>query len=171
MTTEWLSNEQQQAWRSYLLATTLLTDRLDRDLRAKHDVSLPEYEILVRLSESPDRSLRMAELADSVKNSRSRITHTIARMERSGLVMRQQCPSDGRGVVASLTDEGWATLNRAAPDHVASVRAALISVVSDDDFMAIGRAFAAVAEGLEDGDPDPVLSPRRRRRQPAAAPV
>ena len=71
------------AWRSYLLGTTLLMERLDRDLRENHDLSLPEYEILVRLSESPDRQLRMAELADSVKNSRSRITHTIARMERT----------------------------------------------------------------------------------------
>jgi DNA-binding MarR family transcriptional regulator len=152
--------EQQRDWRSFLLGSTLLMDRLDRDLREQHDVSLPEYEILVRLSESENRALRMAELADSVKNSRSRITHTIARMERAGLVVRKQCPSDGRGVIAHLTERGFAKLVDAAPDHVDSVRSALIDVVSADDFTAIGRAFSTVAEALETGEPDPVLSPK-----------
>ena len=91
MTTQWLEPDQQRAWRAYIVGTTLLMERLDRDLRENHDLSLPEYEILVRLSEAPDRMLRMAELADSVKNSRSRITHTIARMEKTGLVVRTTC--------------------------------------------------------------------------------
>jgi DNA-binding MarR family transcriptional regulator len=160
MATQWLTMEQQRDWRSFLLGSTLLMDRLDRDLREQHDVSLPEYEILVRLSESENRALRMAELADSVKNSRSRITHTIARMERAGLVVRKQCPSDGRGVIAHLTERGFAKLVDAAPDHVDSVRSALIDVVSADDFTAIGRAFSTVAEALETGEPDPVLSPK-----------
>jgi DNA-binding MarR family transcriptional regulator len=160
MATQWLTMEQQRDWRSFLLGSTLLMDRLDRDLREQHDVSLPEYEILVRLSESENRALRMAELADSVKNSRSRITHTIARMERAGLVVRKQCPSDGRGVIAHRTERGFAKLVDAAPDHVDSVRSALIDVVSADDFTAIGRAFSTVAEALETGEPDPVLSPK-----------
>jgi DNA-binding MarR family transcriptional regulator len=160
MATQWLTMEQQRDWRSFLLGSTLLMDRLDRDLREQHDVSLPEYEILVRLSESENRALRMAELADSVKNSRSRITHTIARMERAGLVVRKQCPSDGRGVIAHLTERGFAKLVDAAPDHVDSVRSALIDVVSADDFTAIGRAFSTLAEALETGEPDPVLSPK-----------
>ena len=160
MATQWLTTEQQRDWRSLLLGSTLLMDRLDRDLREHHDLSLPEYEILVRLSESGDRALRMAELADSVKNSRSRITHTIARMERAGLVVRKQCPSDGRGVIAHLTERGFAKLVDAAPDHVDSVRSALIDVVAAEDLSAIGRAFSTVAEALETGEPDPVLSPK-----------
>jgi DNA-binding MarR family transcriptional regulator len=160
MATQWLTMEQQRDWRSFLLGSTLLMDRLDRDLREQHDVSLPEYEILVRLSESENRALRMAELADSVKNSRSRITHTIARMERAGLVVRKQCPSDGRGVIAHLTERGYAKLVDAAPDHVDSVRSALIDVVAPEDLAAIGRAFSTVAEALETGEPDPVLSPK-----------
>ncbi len=161
MRTRWLNSDQQRVWRTYLLGTTLLMERLDRDLREKHDLSLPEYEILVRLSESADRRLRMAELADSVKNSRSRITHTIARMEREGMVVRRQCPSDGRGVFAHLTDAGYRKLETAAPDHVQSVRDALVDVVAEDDLAAIGRAFAAVADTLETGAaPDPVLSPK-----------
>jgi DNA-binding MarR family transcriptional regulator len=160
MATRWLTTEQQRTWRSFLLGTTLLMDRLDRDLREHHDLSMPEYEILVRLSESNDRALRMAELADSVKNSRSRITHTIARLERAGLVARRQCPSDGRGVIAHLTDLGYAKLVEAAPDHVDSVRSSLIDVVTPADLDAIGRAFGLVADALETGEPDPVLSPK-----------
>ncbi len=158
--TRWLTSDQQKAWRSFLVGTTLLMDRLDRDLRDQHDLSLPEYEILVRLSESPERALRMAELADSVKNSRSRITHTIARMEAIGLVMRRQCSSDGRGVVACLTDAGYSRLVEAAPDHVESVRDALINVVQPADLAALGRAMSTVARRLDTDTPDPLLSSR-----------
>ncbi|MBA2697646.1 MAG: MarR family transcriptional regulator [Nocardioidaceae bacterium] len=159
MTTHWLSTDQQRVWRAYLVGTTLLMDQLERDLRDGHDLSLPEYEILVRLSEAPQRRLRMAELANSVKNSRSRITHTIARMERQRLVQRRQCPSDGRGVFAALTDVGYDKLVETAPAHVGSVRAALIDAVAPEDLEAVGRAFSAVAARLETGAPDPILSP------------
>lgn len=157
MTTRWLDADQQQAWRAFIVGTTLLMERLDRDLRENHDLSLPEYEILVRLSEAPDRMLRMAELADSVKNSRSRITHTIARMERDGLVERRQCAVDGRGVFATLTDKGHALLVNAAPLHVESVRNALIDVVDPNDLQAVRRGFTAVADALSTGKPDPIL--------------
>jgi len=136
-------------------------DRLDRDLRETHGVSLPEYEILVRLSESPDRELRMAELADSVKNSRSRVTHTVKRMEEAGYIERRACESDGRGVIAALTSEGFSKLSAAAPYHVESVRRALIEVVTPEELDMIGRAFDKVGERLEGGRPDPVLSARR----------
>ena len=157
MTTQWLDADQQRAWRAYIVGTTLLMERLDRDLRENHDLSLPEYEILVRLSEAPDRMLRMAELADSVKNSRSRITHTIARMEKDELVERRQCAADGRGVFAILTDKGHALLVDAAPVHVTSVREGLVNLVDAQDLEAVGRAFAAVAKGLGTGKPDPIL--------------
>lgn len=148
MTGRWLTEAQQQAWRSYLLGSTLLTERLDRDLREKHGLSLPEYEILVRLSEAPSRSLRMAELADSVKNSRSRITHTVQRLECPGFVVRRSCESDGRGVVAALTVKGFDKLAAAAPDHVESVRGALIDGLTPEEVAVIGRVFAGVAERL-----------------------
>ncbi|MGI8433597.1 MAG: MarR family winged helix-turn-helix transcriptional regulator [Nocardioidaceae bacterium] len=147
--TRWLSIEQQRAWRSYLLATTLLMERLDRDLREKHALSMAEYEILVRLSEQKTRSLRMAELAASVKNSRSRTTHTVARMEAAGLVLRSECPSDRRGIIAQLTAEGYARLARAAPDHVESVRRSMIDVIGDEDMAVIGQSFAAMVSELE----------------------
>lgn len=132
-----------------MLGTTLLTERLDRDLREGHGLSLPEYELLVRLSEAPCRALRMAELADSVKNSRSRITHTVKRLEAAGLVVRRSCDTDGRGVIAVMTDDGFEKLATAAPNHVASVRASLIDGVAEEDLEVIGRVFADVARRLE----------------------
>src|SRR5574339_841969 len=119
--TWWLDRDQQRSWCAYLVGTTLLMDRLDRDLRETHDLSMPEYEILVRLSEAPDHRMRMAVLAGSISHSRSRVTHTVARLEKDGLVTRSACVSDGRGVEAVLTDEGLERLEAAAPTHVEGV--------------------------------------------------
>ena len=151
--TKWLDSAQQRTWRAYLVGTTLLMDRLDRDLREQHDLSVPEYEILVRLSEAEDHRMRMAVLADSVSHSRSRVTHTIARMEKDGLVTRSACISDGRGVEAVLTDKGFAVLEAAAPTHVAGVREFLVDLVGEDDFAAVGRVFNAVTDKLIETNP------------------
>jgi len=145
----WLDDDQQRAWRAYLTGVSRLTERLDRDLREGFGISLPEYEILTRLSEAPCRRIRMAELAASVNQSRSRLSHTIARLEQHGLVAREGCPGDRRGVFAVLTDAGFALLERAARVHVRGVRAYFVDVVSPEDFAAIGRAFAQVAEVLQ----------------------
>ncbi len=157
MTDRWLTPDQQRSWRLFLLGSSLLMDRIDRDLREKHGLSGSEYELLVRLSEAPDHQLRMAELADSVKNSRSRITHTVRRLEEAGFVVRRACESDGRGVQAGLTDAGFAKLVAAARDHVDTVRELLIDVVADDDLDTIGRVFRQIADNLETGTPDPSL--------------
>jgi DNA-binding MarR family transcriptional regulator len=149
----WLNQAQQRAWRAYLVGTTLLMDRLDRDLREHHDLSLPEYEILVRLSEVPDNRMRMARLADSVSHSRSRVTHTISRMERAGLVARETCLSDGRGIEAVLTPQGRSAVEEAAPAHVSAVRRFLVDLVDEHDFEAVGRVFDAVSDKLIDSNP------------------
>lgn len=144
---QWLNADQQRAWRGFVIGTTLLNDHLDADLRREFDISLAEYEILVRLSEN-DGAMRMAHLADSMAHSRSRITHTIKRMERAGLVERRGAPDDGRGVVALLTDKGMDLLVRSAPTHVAGVREYLVDVCSADDYAAMGRVMNAVADKL-----------------------
>jgi DNA-binding MarR family transcriptional regulator len=149
----WLNQEQQHTWRAFLVGSTLLMDRLDRDLREQHDLSLPEYEILVRLSESEDRTLRMAVLAESVSHSRSRVTHTVTRLERAGLVLRRACSSDGRGVEAHLTDAGLAVLEEAAPTHVEGVRRFLVDLAAEEDFHAVGRVFDAVTDRLVSASP------------------
>jgi DNA-binding MarR family transcriptional regulator len=149
----WLDEQQQRSWRAFLVGTTLLMDRLDRDLREQHRLSLPEYEILVRLAEAEGNRMRMAMLADSVSHSRSRVTHTVSRMELAGLVARDACLSDGRGVEAVLTDQGREALESAAPTHVAGVRQFLVDLVDDADFEAVGRVFDAVTDRLIEANP------------------
>src|ERR687889_2359196 len=118
----WLDERQQQSWRALVMGMTLLLDRLDADLRRGFDISLAEYEILVRLSERPQRRLRMAQLADAMAHSRSRVTHTVKRMELAGLVIRTTSAEDGRGVVCAMTEQGYALLEEMAPVHVNGVR-------------------------------------------------
>jgi DNA-binding MarR family transcriptional regulator len=139
----WLTAEQQRVWRTYLLGSAKLSERLDADLR-RFGLDLPEYEILVCLEEADDRRLRMSELADAVHSSRSRLTHTIARMEKSGMVTRSTCPTDRRGVWAELTPTGLQVLQNAAPGHVAAVRRNFVEAMRPEDYEALGRAFAAV---------------------------
>lgn len=105
-----------------MLATNLLFEQFDRELRREASMPTTYYEVLVRLSEAPGRQLRMSELADRSQSSRSHLSHTIARLEQAGWVERQTCPSDRRGSVAVLTAAGFAALEAAAPTHVESVR-------------------------------------------------
>jgi DNA-binding MarR family transcriptional regulator len=130
------------------MGTNQLTVRLDRDLQERHDLSLPEYEIMVRLSEAEDQRMRMSELADSLNHSRSRLTHTVARMENDGLLARTSCPSDRRGIFAELTEAGMQRLVEAAPTHVEGVRRHMIDITAPEDLEAIERVFGAVAESI-----------------------
>jgi DNA-binding MarR family transcriptional regulator len=131
-----------------VVGVTLLLDRLDADLQHDFDLSLTEYEILVRLSERPERQMRMAQLADALAHSRSRVTHTVTRMQNAGLVTRSSSPEDGRGIVCRLTDEGYAVLVAAAHVHVSGVRDYLVDLVSPEDFRALGRVMDAVSDRL-----------------------
>lgn len=144
-TAPWLTDEQQRVWRAYLGATNRVRQHLDNELRP-FDLDLAEYEILVRLSESPLRSIRMSELAEQVGQSRSRLTHTVTRLEAKGLLSRGACPSDRRGVLATLTDEGYSFLEKVAPYHVASVREILVDPVCAADFAALGRVMQRVLD-------------------------
>lgn len=146
----WLTEPQQQLWRNWLAASTLLPDRLSRDLQEAHDITLADYEILVRLSESPEREVRMSELAEKTLSSRSRLSHQIDRMEQAGLVSRRMCTEDRRGQWCSLTDVGYKLLVKAAPTHVASVRQHLVDVLSPAQFEALGKACGVVADKLQD---------------------
>ncbi|WP_141579517.1 MarR family winged helix-turn-helix transcriptional regulator [Actinomadura sp. WMMA1423] len=144
----WLDATQQRDWRAYVDGSVRLAEMMDRDLKTRHGLSNSEYEILVRLSEAPERRLRMAELADNASQSRSRLSHTCSRLEAKGLVKRDSCPNDKRGVYAHLTDEGFAALDRAARDHVEVVRNYFIDVIEPQDLEAIGRAFGIVLKRL-----------------------
>jgi DNA-binding MarR family transcriptional regulator len=150
----WLDTSQQQAWRALIMGMTLLTDRLDADLRRGFDISLAEYEILVRLSERPERRLRMAQLADAMAHSRSRVTHTVKRMEKAGLVRRFDSEEDRRGVVCEMTEQGYDLLVRMAPTHVNGVRDYLVDLATDDDLKALGRVMNSVADKLVVAHPE-----------------
>jgi DNA-binding MarR family transcriptional regulator len=129
--TRWLDDEEQRVWRMFMLATKLLWERLDRELDRGTDVPSAYYEVLVRLSEAPGRRLRLSELADRSQSSRSRLSHSLARLEALGWIQREACQSDRRGAFAVLTDHGFAALESAAPVHVESVRSHLFDPLDD----------------------------------------
>src|SRR5918912_3288016 len=133
----WLDAEEQKAWRAWLFSSLLLQDRLDRELTHATGISHAYYEILVQLSEAPDRMLRMSELADRCLSSRSRLSHAVSRLEERGWVRRQVCPDDGRGQLAVLTDEGFAALEAAAPNHVEGVRTHLFDQLTPEQIAAL----------------------------------
>jgi DNA-binding MarR family transcriptional regulator len=152
--TEWLTIEQQQHWRAYIAATALLDEKLSRELQAAHGLTQADYEILVRLSEAPGHRLRMSQLAAHTLASRSRLSHQVDRLEKSGLVERQACESDRRGANAVLTEHGWDVLVAAAPTHVDGVRRHLVDLLTDDEFAAMGKALAIVAHHLQGLEPE-----------------
>ena len=135
--TRWLDADEQRAWRAWLYSWMLLDDRLDRELTRQTGISHAYYEILVQLSETEGRQLRMSELAERCLSSRSRLSHAVSRLEERGWVRRQVCAEDGRGQLAVLTDEGFAALEAAAPVHVESVRTHLFDQLSPEQVAAM----------------------------------
>ena len=148
----WLSAVDQKAWRSYLTGSQLLSTQLDKELREKHGIGLPEYEILVRLSEHENRTMRMALLATDTTMSRSRLTHSVARMEKRGLLERSAIPEDGRGVNCVMTEAGWQLLQSAAPDHVSGGRSHLVDLLDPEEMEILGRIFTKVSDHMTDTD-------------------
>ena len=121
-----LTESQMRAWRAFLGASTLVSVRLNHELDEAAAISMYEYEILVRLFESEAGRVRMSQLADQVSYSRSRLTHTVGRLERAGYVLRSSCPNDRRGVYAHLTQAGYEFLAQTASIHLDGVRRHLI---------------------------------------------
>lgn len=146
--TRWLDEHEQRVWRAFVEATQMLFDQLDRELQ--HDAGIPHayYEILVRLSEAPDRTLRMSALAERSMSSRSRLSHAVARLEERGWVRREACPTDRRGLYAVLTDEGFTALAQAAPGHVEGVRRHLFDPLSPGQVAQLGAISTAIREHL-----------------------
>ncbi|MER5359221.1 MarR family transcriptional regulator [Streptomyces sp. NPDC002785] len=145
----WLSDEEQSVWRAYLHATTLMEDHLDRQLQ--RDAGMPHiyYGLLVQLSQAPRRQRRMTELAKDAKITRSRLSHAVARLEKSGWVRREDCPSDKRGQNAVLTDEGYEMLRRSAPGHVSAVRQAMFDRLTPEQVRSLGEIMQVIATGLQ----------------------
>ena len=140
----WLSETEQRSWRTLIDVTTGVLATLDNELRAEHGLSLGEYEVLVHLSEAPEGSLRMTDLAGALRLSPSGITRRIDGLVRAGLVERRQCPSDRRGSNAVLTTDGLRRLEKAAPSHVRGVRAYFIDQLTEKELANLAAALARV---------------------------
>jgi DNA-binding MarR family transcriptional regulator len=147
----WLSAQEQQAWRAFLIACQTLFGAIDAQLQ--RDAGLPHgyYEILVRLSESPGRAMRMSQLAEASTSSKSRLSHAVARLEERGWIRRASCPTDRRGQIAELTEEGFAALAAAAPGHVAQVRSSLIDQLTPAQVTQLQQISEAIAAAGEPG--------------------
>jgi DNA-binding MarR family transcriptional regulator len=148
---KWLTPAEMKAWREYIIASRRLLDALDEDLAA-HDLSMADYEVLAQLSDAPDRTMRMSDLADVAMISRSRLSHRIKVMEKEGWVRREACPNDKRGSFAVMTPKGWKAIVAAAPDHVASVRNRFIDVLDKNDQKYLAEIFARVAKRIKSTD-------------------
>ncbi|GAA4472601.1 MarR family winged helix-turn-helix transcriptional regulator [Phytohabitans houttuyneae] len=149
--TRWLNDEEQRTWRAFLHASRALWDTLDRELQ--RDAGMPHayYEILVRLSEAPNRMLRMSDLAEATSSSRSRLSHAVARLEEYGWVRREDCPTDRRGQLAVLTDQGFSVLADAAHGHVEGVRTHLFDQLTPEQVAQLRQISEAMLDHLDPG--------------------
>ncbi|GAA3720452.1 MarR family winged helix-turn-helix transcriptional regulator [Streptomyces tremellae] len=143
----WLTEAEQCAWRTHLDVNRLLTYQMERDLQP-FGLTMNDYEILVNLSEAEDRRLRMTDLAAATLQSKSRLSHQVTRMESAGLVKREHCESDRRGLFAVLTDHGMETMRTVAPHHVASVRRHFIDMLTPEQLAQLRASLTPVADQL-----------------------
>ena len=164
---QWLTTEEQRMWRGFHRMRRALDRGLERQLADGAGLSSADFEVLVPLSEAPDRRLRARELGRMVSWDRSRLSHHLRRMELRGLVERLECPGDARGTIIALTSAGWSLIQAAAPAHVAAVRSYVFDVLTPAEVL----TFADLTERIADqiarttadpctagGGPDPCLA-------------
>jgi DNA-binding MarR family transcriptional regulator len=142
--TRWLTEPEQRAWRGLLQMTVQLQARLHRQLVSSSGLSLADYDVLVPLSETPGARLRMFELAAHLNWEQSRVSHHLARMQRRGLIGREDCADDRRGAFVILTDAGWTAIRRAAPGHVDAVRRLVFDGLTPEQV----RALQTLTDGV-----------------------
>ncbi|HKG56529.1 MAG TPA: MarR family winged helix-turn-helix transcriptional regulator [Candidatus Limnocylindrales bacterium] len=162
-------------WRSFLRAHARLFRRLDEELRAEHGLSLPEYDALLQLAQSPDRRLRMTQLAGQVLLSKSGVTRLIDRLVADGFVARSQCSHDARGAEAVLTPDGLERLRQAAGTHLRGIDTYFLAALDDRELATLRRSMDAVSQRSgPDSEPDvacdpaPSATPRRAGRTATA---
>jgi DNA-binding MarR family transcriptional regulator len=150
---QWLTSEQQQAWRGLLAMTSQLGARLNQQLQADGGLSLSDYDVLVPLSEAADGRLRVYELTERLGWEQSRLSHHLTRMQRRGLVVKEECRTDRRGAVVVLTEEGRRAIERAAPAHVDAVRRLVFAGASPEQVAALTDLTARVLARLAEPPP------------------
>lgn len=147
MATAWLTTEEMTAWRTYIETYSDLIAAIERDL-AEHDLTLGDYQVFVYLSEAPNRSMRMCDLADRLQLSPSGLTRRLDGLVKAGFVTREPSIDDRRVMLATLTPAGFAALEKAAPDHVASVRRHIFDHLDSDQVDALASIFQSIKAGL-----------------------
>jgi len=143
-----LDERELRAWRDFLVVGSMVDRLVEQQLKDEAGLSHPQYEVLARLSEAPDGELRMTELAGVAVTSKSGLTYQVGQLEKAGLVRRRSCESDVRGVLAGLTDAGWAKLREAAPGHAALVRELFVDGLDCGRFTGLADGLAALAAHL-----------------------
>src|ERR1700712_4503390 len=150
---QWLTDDEQRAWRRLLQMTSRLAARLNRDLQQSSGLSLADYDVLVLLTEAADGRLRVFEIAEALQWEQSRLSHHLARMERRGLVAREECTTDRRGAFVVLTGAGRAAIEKAAPAHVATVRQLVFDGLSAEQLVSlestVGHILSRLGEDAE----------------------
>lgn len=149
----WLNETEQRAWRALISLAQIGLPQLEATFR-RHDLLHIEYGLLVALSEAPEDSLRMTDLARAASMSQSRLSHRMRRLVDRGLIEQRPCTEDGRVTYAALTAEGRALIEEVAPEHVADVRALIFDALSDEQTLALAEAL----ETVRDGRPPPESS-------------
>ncbi|MFD9003005.1 MarR family winged helix-turn-helix transcriptional regulator [Streptomyces sp. NPDC059582] len=152
-TVRWLTPEEQHAWRSFVRLQERLRGRLSRQLQTESTVSPADFAVLVELTDAPDGRQRSLDLARALEWEKSRISHHISRMARRGLVVRQECPEDGRGAFVVITDAGRAMIKGAAPRHVEAVRALFLDHVTPAELRTLAQISERVLEKLDEDAP------------------
>ena len=145
----WLDPDEQAAWRSYLRMAGKLSAHLNRQLQADSELSLADFDVLVHLTDVPEQRLRVVELARELEWEKSRLSHHVARMERRGLVRREECEDDGRGSYIVLTPAGLAAIEGAAPGHVEAVRAVVFDALTPEQVAVLGAISDQVLARLD----------------------
>jgi DNA-binding MarR family transcriptional regulator len=146
---KWLTAAEVDSWLSLVRLMTWLPWSIDQQLRHDSNLGMVEYQVLARLSNSPERTLRMSSLADFTNASLSRLSHLVKRLEQRGLVRREPDPADGRFTNAILTEKGFQTLVEAAPGHVAHVRSLVIDVLSPEQLRRMGLAADRITSRID----------------------
>jgi DNA-binding MarR family transcriptional regulator len=144
----WLDETQQCAWRKYMSMQAQLNARLNRQLQADSKLSLSDFEVLVQLTDNPSHKVRMFEVAQALQWEKSRLSHHLARMQKRGLVAREECPSDARGAFIVLTPEGRTAIEEAAPQHVDTVRRLFFEGMTEEQISTLATMSEAILKRL-----------------------
>jgi len=146
---QWLTAAEVDSWLSLVRLMTWLPWSIDQQLRRDSGLAMVEYQVMARLSQSPERTMRMSSLADLANSSLSRLSHLVKRLEGRGFVRREPDLADGRFTNAILTAEGLQALTDAAPGHVAHVRSLVIDVLSPEQLRRLGLAADRIMSHID----------------------